>query len=309
MSKINYPEKLLNIESGLQFTKLEVPIYESDTNLNRVLISKMNQAISEIIELNKKSNGKLHSIEFPKGIREKISDEIKNKVVKNLTAYEIRTFTAIVLLAALAKYESEIYHLPKINRAYFETNLTMIYKAMGLPKSRGKIDKDLAFKALISLGNKRFIYQKNKDFIVGRLVEIHGFGTEKKFTKTTFKITIDSMFCELGEKNNNYFKIPLDLNERLRSVTKGRPNASIEFLIKKLYQSKHCSPNNKVEYGYKTLIGIMNLERHIKNRNHSRIKLTIAKGFKTCKNIGLIDKIEEGKNMYGELKYVIYFLL
>ena len=308
MKKLYYPTKLLTITNGQQFTKSEVSIYESDTTFNKALSSKVNNAITEIIEMNKKSDGKFHSIEFPKGIREKISDEIKNKVVKDLTAYEVRTFTAIVMLAALAKSESELYYLPKINRAYFETNLDKIYKAMGFAKNKGKTDKDLARKALSSLEHKRFIYLDHDQYIVGPLVQIHGFGTEEELSKTTLKITIDSCFFEFGaKKENTYFNIPMDLNKRLRGATKGRPNVSIEFLVKYLYQSKHCSPNNKADYGYKKLIDIMNLERHIKNRNHSRIKSTIAKGFEVCKNIGLVDRVEESENMFGELKYVIYF--
>lgn len=308
MKNLNYPAKLLNITNGQQFTKSDFSIYESDTTFNKVLSSKVNNAITEIIELNKKSDGKLHSIEFLKGIGEKISNEIKNKVAKNLTAYEVRTFTAIVMLAALAKSESELYYLPKINRAYFETNLDKIYKAMGFSSNKGKTDKDLARNALSSLEHKRFIYPDYDQYIVVPLVQIHGFGTEEEITKTTLRITIDSCFFEFSDKKENtYFNIPMDLNRRLRGATKGRPNVSIEFLVNYLYQSKHCSPNNKVEYGYKKLIDIMNLERHIKNRNYSRINSTIEKAFEVCKNIGLVDRVEESENMFGELKYIIYF--
>ena len=155
---------------------------------------------------------------------------------------------------------------------------------------------------------KKFIYFENDQFIVSPLIQIHGFGTEKNIWETSLKITVDSCFFDFSNtKKQTYFSIPYDLNKSMRQVTKGRPNVSIEFLIKYLYQSKHCSNTNKVEYSYTKLVDIMNLERYVKNKNYPRIKKAINKGFETAKKIGLIEDVKESKNMLDELKYIIYF--
>ncbi|MBX2843997.1 MAG: hypothetical protein KTR26_19650 [Flammeovirgaceae bacterium] len=313
MRKVNYPSRLLRIESGQQFTNGEISLFESGANYKRDLAEKVDKAINKILELNESPDGGTYSIEFPKGINHNVSKEIKSKVVKELTAYEVRTFTAIVALAQLAKARSELYYLEKINRAYFEFTIPQIHRLMGIGKGKSNIDKELVKKALLSLHRKEFIYNEGDKFVISPLIQIHSISDTKKRKGSgmwdgVLNITIDSCFFDFAQtKAQTYFQIPLDLNENLRKVNKGRPNASVEILIKYLYQSKHCSSSNKVEYNYDKLVDIMKLNRHIKNNNHKRIKSTIDKGFETAINIGLLEKVEEGTNVFNELKYVIYF--
>ncbi|MBX2843577.1 MAG: hypothetical protein KTR26_17525 [Flammeovirgaceae bacterium] len=308
MKKMNYPSRLLKIESGQQFSSDQVSLFESDTNYKKTLAEKVDKAITQIIDLNENSDGMTYSIELPKGISHNIGDEIKSKVVKELTAYEVRIFTSIVALAQLAKARSELFYLEKINRAYFEVTLTQIFKLMGIAAGRGKKDGDLVKKSLLSLQSKKFIYHEDEQFIVSPLVQIHGYGTEKNIWDTSLKITVDSCFFDFAKsKKHTYFLLPFDINKRLREVNKGRPNVSVELLVKYLYQSKHCSNVSTVEYSHSRLVDIMNLSRYIKNKNYPRIKAAIKKGFETAKAIDLIEKVEESKNMFDELKYVIHF--
>ena len=130
---------------------------------------------------------------------------------------------------------------------------------------------------------------------------------DKDICKSTLTVSIASSFNYKESEDKTYFQIPSNLNQKLRDVTVGRPNASVEILVKYLYQSKHCSNSNRVEYSLNRLSDIMNLHRYAKNNNYSRIKKTLNKAFDTCKALGIISKIEKGKNSLGEPKYIFYF--
>ncbi len=172
--------------------------------------------------------------------------------------------------------------------------------------------------ALSSLDRKSFCIpvRDKQDRItsikVDRLVQIHDFEiwnqSEVIEKNQYFKLTIHAVFFEhFKTSKRTYFHLPADINRRLRSLTKGRPNAGVELFIKHLYQALHCSEENKVSYSYNKLCEIMNLFRHLKNKHHSRIKTTITKALDTAIRIGLVESVEESKTQYGMPKYVIYF--
>ena len=306
--KLNYPTSLLKIESGQQFKKGRVSILDRDLKYQKVLHTKVNQKIDNVIKLNQKADGLSYTIELPEELRSRVNPEIKNQAVKELTAYEVRTLTAIVKLAEIARLSGELYPIERIRRNYFETNIKKIYEAMGAVKGRNNKDVRYIKNSILSLHRKEFIYYENEEFVFGSLVQVHGMRPDDEdIWKSTLKITIAACFNYQTSEDKTYFTVPFDLNQRLRKVTVGRPNASVEILVKYLYQSKHCSNANKVEYSFSKLSSIMNLKKYVKNRNYPRIRKTLDKAFQTCKDIGLVSRIEEGKNTLDEPKYTFYF--
>lgn len=302
-----YPASLLKIESGQQFKKGNISLLNDQANYDQLLKNTINRKIEEVIALNKGIDGR-YSIEFPEEIKRNISDKIKQKVVKELTGYEVRLFTAIVKISEIARMQGELHIIEKINRNAFDTNLSQIYNAMGIGKGRNKIDAERVLESLISLHRKEFIYKSEERIEFGHLVQLHNIDLNKKDAwKNNFVLSIASCFNYKKSKEKTYFNIPHDLNSRLRKLSSGRPNASIEILIKYMYQSKHCTKNNRVEYTHSRLCSIMNLSKYKANNNYSRIKKTLDKGFKTCIELGIVSRVEKTKSILGESKYIFYF--
>ncbi len=313
-SYINYPNKLLKIETRQQFKQLNI-FKNGRKELQENLVSEVNKSISRVLKLNEEHDDKF-SIELPMELEEKISDKIRKKITKELSGNEVRVLTAILGLAQLAKSRTELAYIEQLDRAYFEFSIQSLFKFMGLSRNVGKKHRDLVRKALQNLHHKEFLipvtrYDANRrdtgrGFMVKKLVEIHEFLDFEKEGSKVLKVTVDSCFFDFQyNKNNTYFNIPADLNKRLRSVSVGRPNVGIELFIKCLYQAIHCSKSNVVEYSYPTLINIMRLDKHKKNGNQGRIKPTIEKALNIAQKLNLISNIKEGRTQFGELKYVL----
>lgn len=298
--KINmqYSTELLNIETNQQFTK-DIPLFTHNGTINPMVSQEVNKAIERVLK-------EKNLIHFPNEIFDRLHSDVKERVAKKLTVSEIRTLSAIVILAQIAKAKGELSPLPKINQVYFEFSLNALYKAMGLMDTKGKKDRETVKNALLTLHRKEFIFCEGKKITFNPLVQLH----EVDFkSKSNIKITISKIFCPFeGEQNSQYFDLPVDINHRLRQINKGRPNTAIEFLIKKLYQSKHCSKSSQVSYNRDTLIDIMDLYRYEKQRRNGRINEILNKSFETAWDIGLLDKkVEEATNRLGELKYIFHF--
>ena len=96
-----YPSSLLKIESGQQFKKGRVSLLDAEAKFTKVLNDTVNKKIHDVIQLNEKENGASYSIELPEELKRAVSSDTKKKVVKELTAYEVRTLTAIVKLSEM----------------------------------------------------------------------------------------------------------------------------------------------------------------------------------------------------------------
>jgi hypothetical protein len=314
---LRYPSDLLKIETGQQFKQLS--LFDEHGTL-KPQFNSLNSTVSQMVQLNDHNSEKSFLIQFPNEIEEKISDKIKRHISKEITANELRVLTAVLGLAQRAFHMDNLHFIEKINRAFFEFKTWELYEYAGLAKNKSgaydKYQKELVRDALSTLDKKRFcipVYAKDnkiKSIKVDRLVQIHEFElwnqSEIIEKNQTFKLTIHNVFFELSGRRT-YFHLPANLNRKLRSITKGRPNAGVELFIKHLYQALHCSKTNSVEYSYTKLCEIMNLFRHQKNKHHSRIKKTIDKAFDTAQKIGLIDEVVEGTGKYGGIKYTLTF--
>lgn len=316
---LHYPNKLLKIETRQQFKQLS--LFDENGNLKSEFAENINKSIDKILHLNEK-DGK-YSIEFPNDIDKILPDDIKSKVTKELTAAEVRVLTAVVGMVQRAKMEGSLKFYEEIERAYFTFNLSDLYESAGAKKNSGKYNpkqKEQIREALLSLHKKEFIvpnryYDNKKKNWVQRisifpLLQIHeveqleNFANTKKGVK--FKITVADFFIGYEkEKRQNYFNIPSDLNQRLRRITRGRPNAGVELFLKYLYQAVHCSKNDTIEYNYNSLVDIMRLDKYIANNNHKRIRPAIEKAFEAAIKLGIIKTWLETKNKWGSVKFVL----
>ncbi|MBX2840441.1 MAG: hypothetical protein KTR26_01620 [Flammeovirgaceae bacterium] len=315
IEKINYPTRLLKVESRKQFDDFQLKLFESDTEH----IKEINRSIDRVLSLHKKGEDK-YSIELPDYFKDKLkNEELKTKVTSELTGYELRALTAVVGMAQMAKSSNFLYYQEDDHHAKFEFELGMLYKLMGINSSTyNKKSREQVKDALASLHYKEFMVpvtgekdnRKKVGFKIVRLVqfiEAYKFLDQKE--ETTFLVQVDSCFFDYKseKKQNTYFLLPGDINQKLRKAQKGRPNVSIELFVKHLYQAQHCSKNSKIEYYYNTLIQVMNLDRYKKNSHYSRIKKTIENAFRVAVEIGLVTKIDIVPGKYGNKKYVIQF--
>lgn len=315
IDKINYPTRLLKVESRKQFDDFQLKLFEADTEH----INEINRSIDRVLSLHKKGEDK-YTIELPDYFKDKIkNEELKTKVTSELTGYELRALTAVVGMAQLAKTSNFLYYQEDEHHAKFEFELGMLYKLMGINSSTyNKKSRQQVKDALASLHYKEFMVpvvgeknsRKKVGFKIVRLVqfiEAYKFIDQKE--ETTFLVQVDACFFDYKaeKKQNTYFLLPADINQKLRKAQKGRPNASIELFIKHLYQARHCSKNTKIEYYHNTLTQVMNLDRYKKNSHYSRIKKTIQNAFRVSIEIGLVSKIEMAQGKYGNMKYVIHF--
>ena len=317
ISKLNYPSSLLKIESRQQLKRSKTPLIDENSQLSKQLMERVNEKIYNVIKENKTEKGKIiYTVDLPDELMNRIENsdirkedlkEVK-QITPELSALQVRILTAIVGLAEVARLRKDFQVLPKIKRGYFETTMKQILEALGLNTNWGSRDLKSVSENLERLYKKNFVYYDNGEYFVGPLVRIEGIRPKNTSRlEDVLKLTIAPCFNYKSSGDKSYFHVPYDLNKRLRSVTKGRPNASVELLVKYLYQSKHCTNSNYVEYNYGTLYSIMNLNKYVKNKNYPRIKKTLNKAFQTCKDIGLVNKIEEGKNSLNEPKYIFYF--
>lgn len=310
---INYPNRLLKIETRQQLKQLS--IFDNNNKLKPELASQINNSISRILKLNENGTDE-YSIELPQEIENKIDNQIRDKVAKQLTGNEVRLLTAVLILAQLAQSRNELAYVENINRATFTIELGMLYKFMGI-RSSGQSQRNQVKTSFQKLHHREFIvpitkYNPSKGmghgFEIRRLLEIHSFLSFENGSKT-IKVSIDSSFLNLpsNSKNSTYFALPIDINKKLRSISTGRPNVGVELFIKCLYQAKHCTKENKVEYSYNRLVEIMRLDKYKKSNNYKRIKPTIGKGMDMAKKLGLVKKVTEELTKFGEVKFVIQF--
>lgn len=290
---VNYPNKLLKIEVRDQLKQLSI---EDSERLN----NKINDAIDKIL---RDETGSF--MEFPETIENKIDPSIRNQVVSHLTGIEVRVLTAILVLCQIAESDNDIVHNKKNNSVTFSFDRLRFNALMGLDsKTASSKHRKIIFDALIELDKKKFIVPcRNGDIRFPRLVNIDKTNVNNK--KIT--VTVDESFIVLQDKESTYFELPSNINKKLREISTGRPNVGVELFIKCLYQAKHCSKDNTVEYSYGRLIEIMRLENHLKKRNHSRIRKTIDKAFLTAKKFNLIASFKEGRTRFSEVKYIITF--
>ena len=118
-----YPSSLLKIESGQQFKKGRVSLLDAEAKFTKVLNDTVNKKIHDVIQLNEKENGASYSIELPEELKRAVSSDTKKKVVKELTAYEVRTLTAIVKLSEIARLAGDLHRVEKLRRNNFEKNI------------------------------------------------------------------------------------------------------------------------------------------------------------------------------------------
>ncbi|UZR97261.1 hypothetical protein [Chondrinema litorale] len=318
MEILRYPDNLLKIETGQQVKQLR--LFDDDGTLKKEYSITINNSIERVLNLNEKNENQ-YAVEFPSEIESKLSEDIKNKICRELSGTEIRVLTAVLSLAQSANDRNELVYMEKTHQAYFEFDLSSFYLASGMDKNKhgkfAKKSKDSINTALLSLHRKEFLipyqYMDGKKEVRGisivPLLQIHAVEqwddlSNRKKTQL-YKMTVSGIFFNINEKQNSYFNLPVNLNNRLREINPGRPNVGIELFIKCLYQSLHCAKSNTIEYGYNKLVEIMKLEKYKKNNHHKRIKPTIEKAFKTALKLGIILKFEEAKSKYGGLKYVI----
>ncbi|UZR97812.1 hypothetical protein [Chondrinema litorale] len=309
---VNYPSRLLKIETRQQIKQLSV--FDDSNQLKPDIASEINSSIHRILKLNE--NGKdEYSIEFPQEIEERLDTQIRDKIAKQLTGNEVRLLTAVLILAQLSQSRNELTYMENINRASFTIELSTLYKFMGI-RSSGQAQRTQVKASFQKLHHREFLipitkYNPTKGmghgFEIRRLLEIHSFLSFENGSKT-IKVSVDSSFLNLpSNKPSTYFSLPIDINKKLRAISTGRPNVGVELFIKCLYQARHCTSENKVEYSYNRLVEIMRLDKYKRSNNYKRIKPTINKGMDMAKKLGLVSKVTEELTKFGEIKFVIEF--
>ena len=305
-SNVNYSSKLLDIELGQNMSRnyKQLNLFDETGKINNKIASRVNDAIDNALKLHKKDKEKYY-IYFPIEIERRLPKELRKKITKEITANEVRVLTAIVILAHFANLRGEFFYLEKINKAYFEVDISNIYRVMGIDSNEKGRYRTLAKNALFDLNSKKYVIDSNDEIIVTNLVEIH---TIDKKNNNKLKVIVEGSLFDFNKgKRSTYFHVPSDINKKIRKVTTGRPNAQIELFIKCLYQAKHCTNTNTVEYTYDRLFDIMKLQKLLENRNNHRIKPTIQRAFETAKKIGLVKSVREERAKFGSTKYVIEF--
>ncbi len=313
-TRIKYPTKLLKIESGQQFGKNQLQIFDADETFKNQLTKEINSSIDRILKLQQGGDNH-YTITLPEFFKEKLADDVKKRITKELSGYELRVLTAVVALAQFSKSMSTLSYIEEIDRVVFEFELGALYRMLGIDSSYSKRHRDLVKDALMSLHYKEFLVpfsnKKRQGFKIKRLIELLEYSKFKSSNSDgdyKFKLMIDACFVSYQvEKSHTYFYFPLHINTKLKRINPGRPNPSIELFIKCLYQAKHCSTNGRVEYTFSKLSDIMNLNRYKKNNNYSRIRKTIEKAFDTAYKLDLVQNVSEDRARSGEVKYVIEF--
>ena len=301
-TNINYPVRLLNIELAQQASKNpQLELFSEE------VLAKVNRTIDEVLKLQRTQDPNHYYVYFPLELEKKLSKNVRSQITKEITANEVRVFTAVVILAQLAKAENRLNYIEGLNRAYFQLDILDLYKIMGLEQRGGK-QRQVVKDSLWSLNRKRYALvrdaEKKHTISISHLVEVHEVYTNNP---NVLKVTVEGLFFDFGQKMSQYFYVPSDINARLRKVTTGRPNAQVELFIKCLYQAKHCSDDNKVEYSYKTIFDLMHMHKLVENGHRNRIKDTMKKAFETAKKIDLVKEVKEGKDRFGGVKYIIKF--
>ncbi|WP_020529791.1 hypothetical protein [Flexithrix dorotheae] len=311
---VNYPSRLLKIETRQQIRQLS--IFDNKNQLKPDIANEVNNSIHRILKLNE--NGKdEYSIEFPQEIEDRLDITIRDKIAKQLTGNEVRLLTSVLILAQLAQSRNELTYMENINRASFTIELSMLYKFMGI-RSSGQAQRNQVKTSFQKLHHREFLipitkYNPSKGmghgFEIRRLLEIHSFLSFENGSKT-IKVSVDSSFLNIPsnkQQSSTYFALPIDINKKLRAISTGRPNVGVELFIKCLYQAKHCTSENKVEYSYNRLVEIMRLDKYKRSNNYKRIKPTIEKGMDMAKKLGLVSEVKEEVTKFGEMKFVIIF--
>ncbi len=301
-TNINYPVRLLNIELAQQASKNpQLELFSED------VLAKVNRTIDEVLKLQQTKDPNFYYVYFPIELERKLSKNVRSQITKEITANEVRVFTAVVIMAQIAKAENRINYIEGLNRAYFELDILDLYKIMGIEQRGGK-QRQVVKDSLWSLNRKRYALvrdaEKKHTISISHLVEVHEVYTNKP---NILKVTVEGLFFDFERKISQYFHVPSDINTRLRKVTTGRPNAQIELFIKCLYQAKHCSQNNQVEYSYKTIFDLMHMHKLVENGHRNRVKDTMQKAFDMAKKIDLVKEVKEGKDRFGGVKYIIKF--
>ncbi|UZR99177.1 hypothetical protein [Chondrinema litorale] len=313
-TRIKYPTRLLKIESGQQFGKAQLQIFDTDHDFKDRLTNEINYSIDRILKLHRGGDNN-YTITLPEFFKEKLGDDVKQRITKELSGYELRVLTAVVALAQISKSLSTLSYIEEIDRVVFEFQLGSLYRMLGIDSSYSKRHRDLVKDALMSLHYKEFLVPfntKNRTgFKIKRLIELLEYSKFKDSQADgdyKFRLMVDACFISYQvEKAQTYFYIPSDVNLTLKKINPGRPNPSIELFIKCLYQAKHCSTTGRVEYSFSKLSDIMNLNRYKRNNNYSRIKKTIDKAFETALKLDLVESVEEDRARSGEVKYMIKF--
>ncbi len=302
---IYYPNKLYKIEIGQSIKDDEANKYLQEANL----------AIHKVLEINKTSDT-IFTIDFPKNLLNKLPDEVKSKVTKELNTTDIRILTATVALAQKAKAEGKLTFMEKLDEAYFEINLKELYEYAGLSKTKhGRFDvkqKGFIRDSLINLHFKHFFILTNTDkketMQIKQLVRIYEYEKRKGLSdRETVKLTVNGMFCNFEKTDNNtYFNLPSDINSRIRKINTGRQNPSIELFIKTIYRAKHYAKESTVSYTESKLIELLNMERYKESRHHGRIVTTLNKSFLTAKKLGILEKWNEEVDKWGNKKFIFF---
>ncbi|MBX2842899.1 MAG: hypothetical protein KTR26_14105 [Flammeovirgaceae bacterium] len=299
--KFIYSNRLLNIETGQQLTKNKhLNFLNKDGEMNPMILSKVNNTIDDILHVEQTGQEKFY-IYLPNEIEEKLPKQLLKQISKDITSSEVRVITAIVALAQFAKAKNELVYFDQINRAYFELDLSELYQMMGVGNSKGKL-RTLVKEALFGLNQKKYVLIKNSSISISHLVQVHEVDGKNP---NKLKITVEG--CFFNFEKESYFHLPADINKKIRKFSTGRPNAQVELFIKCLYQAKHCTKNNTVEYSYDTVFKLMKLQKLVDNKNHKHIQPTIEKAFDLAKKLDLVKSIKEGKDRMGKVKYNIEF--
>jgi len=313
-TRIKYPARLLTIESGQQFGKSQLQLFDANEEFKNHLTTEINQSIDRILKLQQGGDNN-YTITLPEYFKGKLAEDVKKRITKELSGYELRVLTAVVALAQFSKTMSTMAYIEEIDRVVFEFELGKLYRMLGIDSSYSKRHRDLVKDALMSLHYKEFLVpfttKKRTGFKIKRLIELLEYSKFKNSSSDgdyKFKLMVDACFVSYQvEKAQTYFYLPLHVNAKLKKINPGRPNPSIELFVKCLYQAKHCSTNGRVEYSFSKISDIMNLNRYKKNNNYSRIRKTIEKAFETAFKLDLVDNVKEDRAKNGEVKYVIEF--
>lgn len=108
----------------------------------------------------------------------------------------------------------------------------------------------------------------------------------------------------LDQLDTKYILLPKDINTRIALAAQGRQRLPdcIPLFIKYLLRQAGISKNRNEEYhhiGYETLVGIIGLEKELKDGRRKRIEERLAECFQIAKNMDLLLEHKERENMDG----------
>jgi hypothetical protein len=318
---VPYSSTLFRSESG------QIPT-DKALRLKQVT-NELKHAINKIVDSTDSDTEDPHGIVFPSAVINRLNDEIKTRLSKEFSTYEVKGITALVVMIHKARLNKQLEYISQTKEAFLEFSLEEYYESIGLKRNKSgkfnKNEKDAALNALMRLHYKHFIvpYETQKAIRIRsvNIVRVHEIEVLKKKADrekgTTIKATVSSLFFDFEMEENtsteklsnkHYFNVPADLNARIRKHSTGRLSAGVVILIKYIYHNRHfalSANRTEIEFTLDTLINVMNLHSHVKNRHFNRIHKAIEKGLDIAQSMEIVKGYEREETVQGTEKYIL----